>query len=114
MPRQHQINVRLANVELAQLKKVCEHYDKTDSEAIRYLISQAAFAIAAGDAKPLDRYQFACDRLKVTRENLQRLINANLLSDPPERAEIQDWLDDSTRRSPQQMLKQLARPYGSR
>lgn len=110
MERDIQLNVRLSEAERAQLERVCRHYEKSDAAVVRYLIWQATLAIEAGDAKPVNAYARACERLKVTREDLQLLMDRTpLLSDPPTVEEIENWLSDETLRTPREMVARLSR-----
>jgi hypothetical protein len=95
-----QLNIRLDAKERERATRVAAHYGKNDGEVIRHLLWQADMGIAAGAKPPIvapDLY--ACERLGVTTAELERLIDAGYLSEPPTREEVDDWAADETRRT---------------
>jgi hypothetical protein len=72
---------------------------------IRHLLWQADMGIAAGAKPPIVAPDvYACERLGVTTAELDVLVCAGYLSEPPTREEVDDWVADETRRAAKSVL----------
>jgi hypothetical protein len=103
-----QLNIRLDAKERERLTRVAAHYGKTDGEVLRHLVWQADMAIAAGAKPPIVAPDvYACERLGVTAAELDVLVCAGYLSEPPTREEVDDWVADETRRPAEGVIQRL-------
>jgi hypothetical protein len=110
MARSKQICVRLDSAERERLTRVATHYAMNDAGVLRHLLWQADASIAAGAKPALVRPDFyACEKLGITEAELDLLIQYKYLSRPPQKEEVDSWLADITLRTPQAILKLLAR-----
>jgi hypothetical protein len=107
--REIQLNIRIDASDRERLTRVGAYHGKTDGEMVRHLIWQASVAITNGPAPVVPPDHYACCHLRITPEELAALIDAEYLSEPPTRAEVDEWLADETRRTPRSVLTSLSK-----
>jgi hypothetical protein len=107
--RDIQLNIRLDSTERERLTRLGTYHGKTDGEMLRHLIWAANVALISGAPPIVPPDHYPCGRLKITPDELQILISARYLAEPPTREEVDEWLADETRRTPRSVLTSLAK-----
>ena len=109
MTNSTQLNIRLNEEVRTQLERVGAHLGKTPAGVVRFLLRRADAEIAGGATITIPPVEIACEKLRVSEDELRQLIAVGRLSDPPTHEEVDRWTSDATLASPRDILARLAR-----